>query len=126
MFPECFPDGEVPEQVTYKVIEEDQYTHHIILPALPDEFLASKVPEEQLELIANMGCGDLTYSDKCTNDCGGGVDYSERRKRPLDFLRKQNAKQDTSHDGDEPHSSEPTQKNPPFDLIRDRANRAKG
>jgi hypothetical protein len=45
-FPQCFPDGKVPEQLTYKVIQEDQYTHHIILPALPDELLASEVHEE--------------------------------------------------------------------------------
>jgi hypothetical protein len=45
LFPECFPDGKVPEQITYKVIEEDQYSPHIILPALHDEFLAPEIPK---------------------------------------------------------------------------------
>jgi hypothetical protein len=50
LFPECFPDGKVPQHITYKVIEEDQYTHHIILPALPDEFLYPEVPEDEPNL----------------------------------------------------------------------------
>ena len=45
LFPEYLPNGKAPEQVTYKVIEEDQYTHHIILPALPDELMAPEVPK---------------------------------------------------------------------------------
>ena len=66
LFPQCFPDGKVPDNVTYKVIVEDAYTHHIILPTLPDE-LANEISEErQEELIANMGCADLTYTKTCT------------------------------------------------------------
>ncbi len=45
LFPECFPNGKVPEQMTSKVIDEDQYTPRIILPALPDELLAPEVPK---------------------------------------------------------------------------------
>ncbi len=45
LFPKCFPDGKVPQQIIYKVIKEDQYTHHIVLPALPDAFLAPEFPK---------------------------------------------------------------------------------
>src|SRR5690349_6502308 len=37
LFPQYFPDGKVSDKVTYKVIVEDAYTHHILLPTLPDE-----------------------------------------------------------------------------------------
>ncbi len=58
LIPQCFPRGKMSKQMTDKWIEEDQSTHCIIVPALPDEFL---VPEEQeLDLIANMGCRDQT------------------------------------------------------------------
>ncbi len=67
LIPQCFPRGKMPKQMTDKWIEEDQSTHHIIVPALPDEFL---VPEEQgLDLIANMGCMDQTckgLTDLCS------------------------------------------------------------
>jgi hypothetical protein len=72
LFPQCFPDGKVPKQVTYKVIEEDQYTHHIVLPMLPDEVTNELSEETQLELMANMGCSDLTFTSVtcvCTNSC---------------------------------------------------------
>jgi hypothetical protein len=36
VFPHCFPDGNIPDNLTIKVIEEDPSTHHIVLPALPD------------------------------------------------------------------------------------------
>ncbi len=56
LFPQCFPNGEVFEQLTIKVIEEDPYTCHIVVPSLPDEFPTPEIPEEeQLELFANMG-----------------------------------------------------------------------
>jgi len=100
LFPECFPNGKVPEQVTYKVIEEDQYTKYIILPALPDEFLAPEVPEEiQLELIANMGCKDLTLSDNCfthraqcnrednLNESDSSPSRKKSFRKPRDFIR---------------------------------------
>jgi hypothetical protein len=70
LFPQCFPDGKVPDKVTYKVIVEDAYTHHIILPALPDELTSQISKERQEELIADMGCVDLTYySGTCSCTC---------------------------------------------------------
>src|SRR5215467_4563913 len=56
LFPQCFPNGEIPEQVTINVIKEDPGICHIVLPPLPDEFPTPEIPEEeQLELLANMG-----------------------------------------------------------------------
>lgn len=69
LFPHCFPDGKVPDKVTYKVIVEDAYTHHIILPTLPDELTSQISKESQEELIAHMGCQDLTYTNSCTCGC---------------------------------------------------------
>jgi hypothetical protein len=55
LFPQCFPNGKVPEQLTIKVSEEDPYTCHIVVPSLPDEFPTPEIPEEEhLELFANM------------------------------------------------------------------------
>jgi hypothetical protein len=62
LFPQCFPGGKVPDKVTYKVIVEDPYTHHIILPALRDELTSQMSQERQEEIIAHMGCGDMTWS----------------------------------------------------------------
>src|SRR5690348_5608749 len=47
LFPQYFPDGKAPDKVTYKVIVEDAYTHHILLPALPEE-LTSQTSAEKL------------------------------------------------------------------------------
>jgi hypothetical protein len=65
LFPQCFPDGKVPEQVTYKVIEEDQYTHHIVLPSLPDEFQPPEVLDEELLELASGGIATA----RCTSNC---------------------------------------------------------
>jgi hypothetical protein len=70
LFPQCFPDGKVPDSVTYKVIVEDPYTHHIILPALPDEVNSQITKERQEELIAHMGCSDYTFTNAtCSCSC---------------------------------------------------------
>ena len=56
LFPQCFPNGKLPEELTIKVIEQDSDTCHIILPPLPDEFPILEIPEEEhLELLAYMG-----------------------------------------------------------------------
>jgi hypothetical protein len=82
LFPQCFPGGKVPDKVTYKVIVEDAYTHHIILPALPEE-LTSQISEEKLEeLLAIMEvsgastpsggscpCTGTCSCDSCTCNC---------------------------------------------------------
>jgi hypothetical protein len=55
VFPHCFPDGKIADNLTIKVIEEDPFTHHIVLPALPDQFPILEIPDEQqVDLIANM------------------------------------------------------------------------
>jgi hypothetical protein len=59
LFPQCFPNGKIPEQLTINVIKEDPGTCHIVLPPLPDEFPTLEIPEEeQLEFVANMGAAD--------------------------------------------------------------------
>jgi hypothetical protein len=70
LFPQCFPGGKAPDKVTYKVIEEDAYTHHILLPALPEE-LTSQISEEKLEeLLAIMEVsGASTPTLHCTYTC---------------------------------------------------------
>ncbi len=69
LIPQYFPRGKMPKQMTDKWIEEDQSNHCIIVPALPDEFL---VPEEQeLDLMANMGCRDQILKG-LTDLCSGG------------------------------------------------------
>jgi len=56
LFPQCFPNGKLPEELTIKVIEEDPDICHIVVPFLPEEFLTAEIPEEeQLELLAYMG-----------------------------------------------------------------------
>ena len=56
LFPQCFPNGQLPDQLTIKVIEEDPDICHIVLPFLPEELEAPEIPEEeQLKLLANMG-----------------------------------------------------------------------
>ena len=56
LFPQSFPDGKVPEELTIKVIEEDPGTCHIVLPFLSDEISIAEIPEEEhLELLAHMG-----------------------------------------------------------------------
>jgi hypothetical protein len=74
LFPQCFPNGKAPNHVTYKVIEEDPHTHYIVLPTLPDEVTNELSEETQLELMANMGCSDITYSltCACTRACTYG------------------------------------------------------
>jgi hypothetical protein len=72
LIPQCFPRGKMSKQMTDKWIEEDQSTHCIIVPALSDEFLVPEVPEEQeLDLIANMGCRDQILKG-LTDLCSGG------------------------------------------------------
>ncbi len=59
LFPQCFPNGRLPEELTIKVIEEDPDTCQIVLPSLLDEFSTLEIPEEeQLEFVANMGSVD--------------------------------------------------------------------
>jgi hypothetical protein len=109
LFPQCFPNGEAPKQLTIKVIEEDPYSCHIVIPSLPDEFPTPEIPEEeQLELFANMGCQGMTMR----------TDSSERREskppeKPKhdfsreDFNRKQaDQKKQTSVSGDHHDSHE--------------------
>jgi hypothetical protein len=70
LFPQCFPNGKLPEQLTIKVIEEDPDTCHIVLPSLPDEVPIPEIPEEeQLELLANMGSieSKVRITDSCDN-----------------------------------------------------------
>jgi len=56
LFPQCFPNGKLAEELTIKMIEEDPDICHIVLPSLSDEFPIAAIPEEeQLELLANMG-----------------------------------------------------------------------
>ncbi len=56
LFPQCFPNGKLPEKLTIKVIKENPGTCHIVLPFLPDEFSTPEIPEEErLELLAHMG-----------------------------------------------------------------------
>jgi hypothetical protein len=70
LFPQCFPNGRLPEQLTINVIEEDPGTCHIILPPLPDELPIPEIPEEEhLELLANMSVDRKL----------GGRDPSEKR-----------------------------------------------
>src|SRR5690242_19114183 len=71
LFPPFFPDGKVPDCVIYKVIEEDAYTHHIILPALPDE-LTNELSEETLEKLieeTEQVWGGLSPDRTCTCSC---------------------------------------------------------
>src|SRR5690242_18838867 len=71
LFPHCFPDGKVPDKLTYKVIEEDAYTHHILLPALPDE-LTNEISEERLEEIIDeteQVWGGVSYETIITCSC---------------------------------------------------------
>lgn len=92
LFPQCFPNGKLPEQLTIKVIEEDLDTCHIVLPSLPDEFPTPKFPtpeipeEEQLEFVANMGCADRTLGRRDSSDNKGGSQLSEKT-RPLNLLK---------------------------------------
>jgi hypothetical protein len=84
LFPHYFPDGKVPDKVTYKVIVEDPYTHHILLPALPEE-LTDQISEEKLkELLAIMevsgastptvaSCTCTCVSRSCTCTCSCSV-----------------------------------------------------
>jgi hypothetical protein len=59
LFPQCFLNGKIPEQLTINVIKEDPGTCHIVLPPLPDEFPTLEIPEEeQLEFVAHMGAAD--------------------------------------------------------------------
>ena len=56
LFPQCFPNGKLAEELTIKVIEEGPGTCHIVLPSLLDEFPTPEIPEEeQLELLVHMG-----------------------------------------------------------------------
>ncbi len=69
LFPQCFPNGKLAEELTIKVIEEDPDTCHIVVPFLSDEFLTPEIPEEEhLELLAHMGAdrglGRRDSSDK--------------------------------------------------------------
>jgi hypothetical protein len=56
IFPHCFPDGKIADNLTIKVIEEDLFTRHIVLPALADKVPTLEIPEEeQVELLVNLG-----------------------------------------------------------------------
>jgi hypothetical protein len=69
LFPQCFPDGKVPDNLTYKVIVEDAYTHHILLPTLPDE-LINEISEERLEELLVNGGGTAIHTGGCpTRSC---------------------------------------------------------
>jgi hypothetical protein len=59
LFPQSFPDGKVPEELTIKVIEEDLDIYHVVFPFLPDECPILEIPEEEhLELLVNMAAAD--------------------------------------------------------------------
>jgi hypothetical protein len=81
LFPQCFPNGKLPEELTIKVIEEDPDTCHIVLPPLPDEIPTLEIPEEeQLELVANMGLLEgMKHSEKLNSQ------HSEKREH--DFTK---------------------------------------
>jgi hypothetical protein len=74
LFPQCFPNGKLAEELTIKVIEEGPGTCHIVLPSLLDEFPTPEIPEEEhLELLAHMGA-ERRFER---------VDNSEQRKSQL-------------------------------------------
>ncbi len=86
LFPQCFPDGKLAEELTIKVLEEDPDVCHIVLPSLLDEFPTPEIPEEEhLELLAHMGA-ERGFER---------VDNSEQRKsqlpeksKPFDVVRR--------------------------------------
>lgn len=47
VFPHCFPHGKAPDDLTIKVVEQDPFTRHIVLPAFADEELTLEIPEEE-------------------------------------------------------------------------------
>ena len=109
LFPQCFPNGKLAEDLTIKVIEEDLDTCYIVVPFLPDEFPTREIPEEeQLELLACMGALER------------GRDSSEKResrsseKTKLNFTRQEyerkqqvaETKENTPVSGDRPDSHE--------------------
>lgn len=56
MFHQSLPNGKLPDNQTINVIEQDPFTHHIVLPALANEEPILEIAEEnQLELLVNMG-----------------------------------------------------------------------
>jgi hypothetical protein len=96
LFPQCFPNGKLPEELTIKVIEEDPGTCHIVLPSLPEEFPTPEIPEEEhLEFVANMGVangGRLERRDSSDNQ--GQSQLSEKTK-PRDLLKDSCKRQQT-------------------------------
>jgi hypothetical protein len=87
LFPQCFPNGKLPEELTLKVIEEDPGTCHIVIPPLPDEFPTAEIPEEgQLELLAYMG--RLDSPEKRRSDSSDKRESQSREKSKPDFMRQ--------------------------------------
>ena len=87
LFPQCFPNGKLPEELTIKVIEEDPDIYHVVLPFLPDEFPTLEIPEEEhLEFVANMGAdrklGRMDSSDKRQSQ-------SPEKPKVVDHVRRQ-------------------------------------
>ena len=89
LFPQSFPDGKVPEELTIKVIEEEPGTCHIVLPFLSDEVSTAEIPEEeQLELLAHMGANrSFERHESQASDKTGQPDLTK------DGFRRQQAEQ---------------------------------
>ena len=93
LFPQCFPNGKLPEQLTINVIEEDPGTCHIVLPPLPDESPTLEIPEEeQLELLANMSV-DRKLGGRDSSEKSGSQPHEQRNPSFLELEYKSTRRQ---------------------------------
>jgi hypothetical protein len=89
LFPQCFPNGKLPEELTLKVIEEDPDICHIVVPFLPDEFPTHEIPEEeQLELLACMGVVERSR-DSSENRESRSSEKTKPNFTKQEYMRKQ-------------------------------------
>jgi hypothetical protein len=112
LFPQCFPNGKLAEDLTIKVIEEDLDTCYIVVPFLPDEFPTLEIPEEEhLELLVNMGAADRLPRRTDSSDKRESQS-SEKTKQPdltRDSFKRRQAEENKENNpvsGDRPDSHE--------------------
>lgn len=56
VFHQSLPNGKLPDDLTIKVVEEDPFTHYMVVPSPSDEAVLLEIAEEeQLDLIVNLG-----------------------------------------------------------------------
>lgn len=104
VFHQSLPNGKLPDDLTIKVVEEDPFTHYMVVPSHSDEAVSLEIPEEdQLDLIVNLG--ELGKRSRDSYDARMGAQSTGERKPSFTEMQyKQKEQKEQNKYTSEPHS----------------------